>query len=1061
MPGATQAEAAVAEPTAVEPTANGAVAEPKEAPKAEPTTETPPPQETTPTPSKTGFAETKQTMTQGDFIINKTPLKEVKFSSGVQEQMHNIVISYDDATLARIAAAKDTGTYTPTQRDHAVSELRKQLKIRKDAGNQDLFYDTTEVTLAISVIEDLLIQEAAALAYKLTSGGTQEGQLTLPKKLTVEVRKPFRTRAGQAIKGPFEALGIRIKNAQGRTITFETSKLTQALTEAWISERIAKGKFLSNELSNQDRAEIIAEQQDVRYEIYKAIGLDLNQVDQLSMLDLGPENFDPAAGEQARNSLYFHNSVIDHLRVLLTEYKVNSITQLSEAQRIEVLLKAREQAAASVAIEIGKGILAEKQGKAKESTDVANLKNIANEKKAVKKGSDIDIQVQTDTVNQAQKATQDFDRDRETFKVLRGNEEGSLAQARRALDEARADHISIENTNRTELRDWLHTLQDYETSIADAQTQMDLLQRHIQAIRERATNESRDLTDREKEEINRAGNLAEARRTTLDQFRPLRDAARNHVTTIKNEIKTANKAEQTASAHLRELEAKDRELITKLGGVDEDDQIQRRADLLRRHAESQKRLKELQEGSPSEENKKYGDLALKLHSVVTEDYNKIFGLLASGEISLKDLADPRTGYETFLNLLWNRNTSHIIPLDQQEQLLSRFELAYQIAKHYGVDLSTNPNFNLIDQLRTEVRRRANEVSHLEKQEGVDPTILENARNAVRIATQAYQTNDIRNLSNQLLQEVLPQVLTRGRWKAIELAQKILEAKVKDAKEGFLLDPIPYEGARPVERPPTPQGPPKPEGTAETPLTKEPAGEIKIGDRKSVEHLVKRLGLEDEKLAKYRDPIIFHQDFAGINTEYAFMVKQEDPRGVLFIEGLKANEELYRRLPDTWTEAQAQGWSQKIIEHFYNTDEKRKNRQQINNEVIVGSGTFDSVERVLDQVTRHHLPEAAKGIKLAGFDFITSRNPQERLDLFANFPTTPIDIGGTMYNVSLKPDTGELEVVIPIIATGWPRKMGVVDFLTRVGGIPGVNPDEIERFKGIIGTTALDTLRKNI
>lgn len=1015
-----------------------------------PVAATPPQQETTPTPSKTGFAETKQTITQGEFTKGTTPLKEVKFSSGVQKQMHNIVTSYDNDTLAGIATAKDTGTeYAPTQRDQAISELRKALDKRQSEGTQDLFYDVKEITLAISVIEDLLIQEAAALAYKLTNGGTQEGQLTLPPQLTAEIRKPFRTRAGQAIKGPFEAIGVRIKGLQGNKILFETSPLT----EAWISKRIAKGDFLGNSLSDEQRTKRIEDQQVLRYEIYKSIGLDLNQVDQLSMLDLGPENFDPAAGPQARNSLFFHNQVIDHLRSLLTEYKVDSITKLSESQRIEVLLKAREQATADVAIDVGKSILAEAQSGIVKDIGVKDLQKIASDRAKGKEGTPEQIKTQTTVVEQIRANETDTQALIQELSTI--DESGSTADSNTSLSAAKYAKEVAEAVYQAREARYKAKIEEFDKESPGRKQDMKRLGKEIERISKEIARlkDAKQDSDAQEAELSRIKQDLEAKQQE--------ENVGGQINTWRQELSQLEKENIEKKTRFEQLDARRQQLVMDLGGSIEV-RVKKYQDLVADKKAAETKLKEIQEGKPTEEDKTYGKAADKLYRVVTEDFNTILEAVISGKVKLEDLSDPQKGYNAVLELLWHSNstTERTIPKDLQERMLSRFELASQIAQHYKVDLTGDPDFSTVNTLTTNIKNLTMQRDHMEKTAGTDPDALKDVKDRLELAIETYRSDPVKQGVQRILDKVLPQIGIHGRWQAVELVQKILQSKVTDTPKGFLLDPLNYEGARLVEQPPTPQAA-KPEGTAETPLRKEPAGEIKIGDRKSVEHLVKRLGLEDEVIATYRDPVIFHQDFNGVDTEYAFFVKQEIPRGVLFIEGIKANEALYRKLPDTREQAEMQGWNAEIINHFYNNaEEDSKNRQQINNEVLVHGDTVNNFEEVFD-ITDHTLPEAGKGIKLAGYDFITSRSPQERLDLFAYFPTTSVDIAGTKYTTRLDKTLGELTVMIPVTMAGWPSRMGINDFLTRIQTTPGVNADQIEKFKQIIGTKALDTLRLNI
>lgn len=985
------------------------------------------------------FAQEKKKMTQGEFMETATPSKEVVILVKDQDLLAEAVRRYDKRTQLMKGSATE---FKPSNRDEAVTRLRKEIDdVRgKKEGNKELFYEASEVSLALSVVEDMMIQEAAAIAYKLTQNGAQEGSLTLPKDLLV--RKDLWGRASDAITGPLEAIGVKIIGLTGNEIRFQADPNSTA----WITNRTQYGDFLSEKVTDQERAKRLVDAQKLRYTVYENIGLDLKRVDQLSMLSLGPEDFDPDAGPQARNSIVFHNQTIDHLRnILRQKYPGQSYLDLDPSARTQLLLDARQLAAKEMVIGVGKSILQEQDNGLKKNVQVADLDAKAEKLGEIHQYSPAEIALIQKQVEKAQQQTVKAAEMSDLYIKLIGSdtEPESITNADLTHKEKESALTELRNMDGA----FILSVESRPEKLVDE------IQRLAREIKDKeGQRAATGISAADYDRISREIQQFEKDKVSAERLQTLYDQKKAAIVKAENEVNEAKRVLDRRNTRKTEIEDFVKNAL-KEGTFDIgllDKYIMRKD---QDHTYLQRVLEQARKNEPIEENAPELKAMNKLSDVIKNDHNRIIEAIVSGKVRLSDLGDPENGYDRILELLWHSNKESVqsIPKDLQEQMLSRFELAVQTAEHYQIELRTNPDFIRINNIRTSIR---NQQAHLEqlRASGAPQADIDTAQHAIDVNISVYQDSTSQAAARNLLEQLLPQIRTNGRWEAGQLMQQILESRLNDALKDHLLDPSNYPGVRPVERTPSPTGP-EPAGI-EIPTFKDLApGTIEIRDSQSIATIMKRLGIEQLPPRNYRDALLYKQEFNGIEMEAAFLTSDEATRGLVFVERLVANEDLYRLLPDTITDALDQGWSLKTIEYFYSTADGRKDRKNITNETITTATDFSNYQELTDHIDLY-LPEANNAIKESGYNLITSRNLADRLDLFSGFTPVRIILHGVNYRIGLD-NTGELMVS----ATALPAAQRIEDFLNTAPAV--ITNDDKERIRTRVGLRALDTLRQNI
>lgn len=552
------------------------------------------------------------------------------------------------------------------------------------------------------------------------------------------------------------------------------------------------------------------------------------------------------------SQLGYYNEVGKRLRTLLTEVYKKDFNNLDSQEQIEVLLQAHEEAATAYFSDVCRSILSEEWTKGAsektgekarpllEQSPAVNLARIIEQKRTNRPASQEEIDAKkVEHAKLAARKKQIEEQIPELAQIEASDGDQSLSLAKSSYETAKAvleaklkEYVQPQNNNQP--------LSDiYNNAITSLNERISGLETSIKQLE----SAKRDLENRQNSQIVVSGSSQLTPEEIAIKLREIDTALsekRGELESYnrkKDQLTESNKARIEAWSKFERLEERRKILVRKLGKTPEERAANfKEAELATERLEAE--VAALETGEPTPEDLRFVERAKKLRSIMYEDINEIFYRIttAAEGTRLEDLSgydaqngryDIDKGTEAIVALLCRSYTTssgeRMVTRQVEEDLFPKLEIAYQLARYYGVESET---IEALAQQRNKIREAAVGLDRL-REERANATKIKTKQNELKevILQQTRignETLDLNSLTERALAEVLPYLRIYGRWQAAEAISRIIWERAQDARDGYLFDAGSYlKPSKPKPTPPTAEtSPPAPAAA--------PAGEVTAG-----------------------------------------------------------------------------------------------------------------------------------------------------------------------------------------------------------------------------------------
>ncbi len=781
------------------------------------------------------FVEKPETMTRGQMAEGvKNPAQEVKIPIPVQRELYEFIQRYDDVTQALTRTGQPLSPFeqaihqlrlTIDERVKAIKKAQEeaQEKAAKEGKkpkpqpatlSEELIYNFDELILALTALENYMIEQAAYLGSALESD--QAPDLYSPtaqnvQKLRTLITQPRVNLLQKAFSLPFQASLSVLASLAGVNRRATGLTISQQPSSSKLSHPTARTEYsLAGKKSDVTEIEILKALQHLRQEVYRAFGLDPRKTD---IFDLSLDFYNPLSKQpSAAARLRFQQETLHQLKLICEARGISQSNwnTLTFADKIQLILQAREQAATTNLDDLARQVLAGQFGGEQTKTGekpTPHLKeapisalgaDMAERRKRAQIPPDLAKKFELETrINTTSQEIKNLETSIDQLHQLEGQGEGSITQAQHKFELAKTKLLGLMGKDSSFDLSQPNNLQEVTKRISEPE-------RDLQIKKQALESKKQLLNQPANQQILIPGQTQEQRQQQLESEI---QALQTEIETLQNQLQPIQQAYQeflATSTELDQLREQKQKLETTLGNTPEE----RTEKLIGAKKEKQKLEEELASLSQEKmdpEATAYIQKEEWLQAILGRDTNEILYRVTTGQTSgtrglpgatLDDLAgyQPDGTYDVdkalaaFRHLFCESYPPQAVTLmtaADKAHLFPKLELTYQLALVYG-----SQKLQELANLRNPIRQAAFELDQLRKQ-GASKNRIEQAKRNLRAKINDYLSSRS-SVVDHVLQEVLPKVRAYGRWRAAEAVSQILISRAQDALDGYLFDPDQYD-----------------------------------------------------------------------------------------------------------------------------------------------------------------------------------------------------------------------------------------------------------------------------